>query len=236
MLRQIEPEILDRLDAADPRAIESRRDLQTIHGLMGIPGTLATALRPAGPGVRLVDLGAGDGTLLLSVAARLGSANTPVRAVLVDRTRAMSDDTRAAFASLGWNVEFRPADVFEWLNRPDPEIADITIASLFLHHFRERELAGLLRQIAAQTRRLVACEPRRSHTALAGASLLRRIGCNDVTLNDAKISVRAGFRGSELSAAWPDGPGWQLAEWRSGPFLHVFEAEAVRLPTDAPPA
>ena len=236
MLRRVEPEILDRLDAADPHAIKSRRDLQTIHSLMGIPGTLAGALRSIRPGARIVDLGGGDGTLLLRVARRLGAANGPVRAVLVDRVAAMSDHTRAAFHRLGWHVEFRPADVFEWLSRPNREVADVTIASLFLHHFRERELADLLRRIAGQTLRLVACEPRRSQTALAGASLLRLIGCNGVTQNDAKISVRAGFSDSELSAAWPGGSGWQLAEWRSGLFLHVFEAAATRPPANAPPA
>jgi SAM-dependent methyltransferase len=234
MLRQIEPEILDRLDAADPRAVESRRDLQTIHGLMGIPGALAGALRTMTPGARLVDLGSGDGTLLLRVAERLGAARMPARAVLVDRTPAMRDETRAAFDRLGWNIEFRPADVFDWLGRPDPEIADVTIASLFLHHFRERALGDLLRRVAGQTRRLVACEPRRSQTALVGASLLRLIGCNGVTQNDAKISVRAGFCDSELSAAWPGGPGWRLAERRSGPFLHIFDAVAVQTLTNEP--
>jgi len=222
--RRVVPEILDELDASDPRAVQSRRDLQMVHGLMGIPGVLARALGGLAPGARLVDLGSGDGTLLLRVACRLGVPKTHVRAVLVDRTPAVSAQTQAAFDRLGWNVEVQSSDVFEWLNRPNPEPADVTTANLFLHHFRERELAALLRQASEQTKRLVACEPRRSRTALVGASCLRLIGCNDVTQHDATISVRAGFRDCELTALWPARHEWELAEWRSGPFLHAFEA------------
>ncbi len=37
------------------------------------------------------------------------------------------------------------SDVFDWLLRPAPEQADITLANLFLHHFHEGELSTLLR-------------------------------------------------------------------------------------------
>ncbi len=91
------------------------------------------------------------------------------------------------------------------------DAADITIANLFLHHFDGQRLSTLLREAATQTRLFVACEPHRSRRALAAASLMGLIGCNSVTLHDARISVRAGFRDRELSAtlagrAWM-GPG-----------------------------
>ena len=70
-------------------------------------------------------------------------------------------------------IDICESDVFEWLCRPRAETADVTIANLFLHHFREGELAHLLNLAAQQTKRFIACEPRRSRTALAGASLLR---------------------------------------------------------------
>lgn len=222
--RSVQPEILDELDASDPRAIQSRRDLQRVNTLMGHPRAIARALRGAIGGARLVELGSGDGTLLLTVARHLGMQPTPVRAVLVDRRPSVSAETRAAFASSGWHIETAEADVFEWLGRPQAERADVTLANLFLHHFRESELSDLLRRVSEQTKRFVACEPRRSHIALAGTSFLRMVGCNDVTQHDAKISVRAGFRDHELSALWPDGQGWQLKEWRSGSFTHAFVA------------
>jgi hypothetical protein len=39
------------------------------------------------------------------------------------------------------------------------------------------------------------------------------------------VSVRAGFAGKELSAAWPAGA-WQLEERVAWPFTHLFVARA----------
>src|SRR5687767_13895916 len=128
MRRHIEPELLDDLPADDPRAIRSRRDLRRVNTFMGHPGLVTRALRrPPAPLRFLVELGAGDGTLLLRVAKRLG-AQSGMRAVLVDRQPSLSAATREGFAAAGWQVETRQSDVFEWLCRPHPETADVTLA------------------------------------------------------------------------------------------------------------
>ena len=225
MQRHLQPEILDELPADDPRAIQSRRDLRKVNTFMGHPGMVTRALRAApSPPRLLVEIGAGDGTFLLRVARRFRQ-HARVRAILVDRRPSMSAATRKRFTDAGWDVDSCQSDVFEWLCRSHPETADVTVANLFLHHFRESELVNLLNMAAQQTRRFVACEPRRSRTALAGASLLRLVGCNDVTMHDADVSVRAGFRDRELSALWPRDAGWQLAERRAGLFSHTFIAD-----------
>jgi hypothetical protein len=160
----------------------------------------------------------------LRVAKRLSPLHGRIRAVMVDANPSVNADTLAAFRALGWDVEVQASDVFDWLLRPRAEIADVTVANLFLHHFRDPELATMLAGVSRQTRRFIACEPLRSRTALAGASLLVFIGCNAVTRHDADISVRAGFRNQELSAIWPNEPGWRLREHRAGLFSHLFEA------------
>lgn len=231
--RHIQPEILDELPADDPRAIQSRRDLQKVNALMRHPRIVTRALRRAPePSRLLVELGAGDGTFLLNVARRLGP-QVRMRAILVDRQPSLGAATRSGFESAGWEVETCQSDVFEWLCRPDAPTADVTLANLFLHHFREGELANLLNLIAQRTHYFVACEPRRSRTGLAGVSLLQLIGCNEVTLHDGEISVRAGFRDCELSELWPTDPGWDLAERRRGLFTHAFVAARVRPFTSA---
>jgi SAM-dependent methyltransferase len=221
--RSIQPEILDSLDAADPRAIHSRRDLQRVNTLMGHTRILARALRGHIEGSRVVELGAGDGTCLLRVAERLGAPKTAVRAVLVDRRPSVSAKTRAGFAAAGWQIDVDQADVFEWLERRS-ERCDVTIANLFLHHFSAAALSELLAHVCEKTRTFIACEPRRSRTGIVGAHLLRFVGCSDVTLHDARVSVRAGFRKRELSALWPRHARWHLSEGRAGLFTHTFVA------------
>ena len=223
MLRDVRPEILDDLDPADPRAIRSRRDLQRVNALMGHSWILAGALRRLIDGARIVELGAGDGTCLLRVARRLGRQNRPVTAVLVDRRPSISDDTRASFAEIGWRIHVKESDVFEWL-QCESAPSDVTIANLFLHHFQTAALAELLNRVCESTRAFIACEPRRSSAALMGARLLKFIGCSEVTLHDARASVRAGFSARELSALWPCQTRWHLRERRSGPFTHTFFA------------
>ncbi len=224
-MRSLQPEILDRLDVDDPRAVQSRRDLQIVNSIMGHARFLERALRGSIAGSLLVELGSGDGTLLLSVARRLGAQAEPVRAVFVDRRPSLSTETREAFQAVGWQIAIREEDVFEWLKRPNPELSDVTIANLFLHHFADRELSELLERASQQTRRFIACEPVRSTAAMVGVSLLGLLGCNDVTRHDGRISVRAGFRGRELSTLWPRDPRWHLSEGRSGPFTHTFVAD-----------
>jgi hypothetical protein len=118
-------------------------------------------------------------------------------------------------------------DVFDWLQRPHPEQNDVTLANLFLHHFREDDLQRLLRHAARQTGLFLACEPRRARFALGAAALLPLIGCNDVTLHDARISVRAGFAENELSDLWPADNGWRLMERQAGWFSHCFLAQRI---------
>lgn len=223
MQRTVRPEILDHLPADDPRAIQSRRDLRKVNAFMGHARLVTRELRREMPR-RIVELGSGDGTLLLRVARRLGPPQTRVHAVLVDLQPTLSAETRRAFQAVGWDVETEQADVFDWLSRPATQQADVVLANLFLHHFVEPELARLLAGLSRQTQRFIACEPLRSRTALAGAALLVLIGCNQVTRHDAAISVRAGFCDRELSALWPNEPGWRLTESRAGPFTHFFAA------------
>jgi hypothetical protein len=222
--RIVRPEILDELPPDDQRAIESRRDLRKINRLMGHAAFIARALRAAPLPRVLVELGAGDGTTLLNVAKRLDRPASRVRAILVDRHPSLNDATKAAFDRRGWDVESCASDAFDWLSHPTAETADAMLANLFLHHFADPELAALLSAASRRTTHFIACEPRRSRTALAGVSLMPLIGCNDVTLHDGAISVRAGFAGLELSALWPGHGAWELIERRGGLFSHRFIA------------
>lgn len=234
MKRVVEPEWLDFLPAADPRAAASRRDLRRVNWLMGNAAILADALTRAIAGAAtkaprtLVDLGAGDGSFALRLARRLSERWPGLRLMLVDRTPLMAPSTLAAIAETGWQAETVAADAEDWCRSGAGEHADIVVANLFLHHFDDGALSRLLHAVAACTVIFAASEPRRGAVALAGSRLLGLVGCNDVTRHDAVVSVRAGFAGSELSALWP-GDGWSLREGPAGWSSHLFVARSAAL-------
>ena len=226
MNRCVEPEWLDELSPADPRAAGSRRDLQRLNAWMGSAASVARALRvvPARPGLRLADLGTGDGMFLLQVARRLGRGWRGTKATLLDRQDTVAPEVRAGLAELGWHMETVQMDVMEWLRQPVIEPYEVLVANLFLHHFSKPQLAQLLAQASKRTRTFIAAEPRRSPLAFIASRLIWFIGCNGVTRHDAPASVRAGFAGRELSALWPPDGNWNLREGPNGWAGHLFAA------------
>jgi len=228
MIRCVQPELLDELPPADPRAARSRKDLQRINAWMRNCETMALALRSACNGRthrRLVELGTGDGSFLLGVAQRLAAGWQGTSAVLLDRMKVVSPETCRAFEQLNWRAEVVEAEALGWLARQGTQVRDVIIANLFLHHFRDAQLAELLSTAASRARVFIAVEPRRSAPGLLLSRWLCFIGCNQVTRHDAPVSVRAGFAGNELSCLWPAGGGWALRERPAGWFSHLFIAQ-----------
>jgi hypothetical protein len=223
--RRIEPEWLDTLEALDPRARRARRDLRLVNALMGnariVARELAASLAPGAR--RIAEIGAGEGAFLLAVARSRALRGTRLQATLVDRQPCADRSALEAFDARGWQAVFLQCDAFEWLAASGGPPCDAIVANLFLHHFEADAAGRMLALAAARTRLFIACEPRRSAAGLAGASLLGAVGCNDVTRHDAVVSVRAGFRGREISSLWPRA-GWTLREGARGPFSHLFVA------------
>jgi hypothetical protein len=225
--RRVEPEWLDELAPNDPRAIRSRRDLRRVNSFMLQAGIMQHLLLSACGDERprfILELGGGDGSFILKVAQGLARNWPGVRVTLLDRQPVVAKETREAFQTLGWNVEVVTADVFAFLEAAAGTQVDVVTANLFLHHFPDARLGQLLAMAAAIAPHLVACEPRRSAWSLGASRLLWAIGCNDVSRHDAAASVRAGFRGTELSALWPRQQGWRLSERPAGLFSHAFVA------------
>lgn len=194
---------------------------------MGQPASVARLLSAHGATRwmrRVVDLGGGDGTLLLRVARRLATRGGAVQGVVVDRQPSVDPGTREEFRELGWGIEVVSAEVLEWLDRDPLPDGTVMLANLFLHHFRETPLRALLARISARSALFVACEPRRTRFTLAASSMVGWIGCNPVTRHDATISVRAGFVGREISTLWPVADDWRVEEGSTGLFSHFFVA------------
>jgi len=232
MPRVVDDETLDRLDGGDPQAARSRRDLLRIHRVMGTTVIVAKAWQAMGPArrgaepLRILELGAGDGRLLLAVARALRPRWTAVQLTLLDRLDIVSPATLAGFAELGWKAQVRVADVLQWAAERGPSAPyELISTTLFLHHFEDAELAALLGAVAARSDHFFAAEPRRAWMALAGSHLVGAMGANAATREDAVLSVRAGFRDRELTALWPrTGAAWDTRERAAGLFSHAFTA------------
>ena len=108
--RTVTAETLDALAAYDPQAMRSRRDLRRIHRIMGTRNTVLHALRgltarhrkPAP--LRVLELGCGDGSLMLSVARALAPEWPTVTLTLLDAQPLIQRDTVKDYAALGWTA------------------------------------------------------------------------------------------------------------------------------------
>ncbi len=250
--RVIGAETLDNLAANDPEAIRSRRDLRHVNLIMGTQSIILRALnslmssRTKIAPLRILELGAGDGSLMLGVAKKLAATWPKVELTLLDRQTVVIGDTIASYAKLGWTAKIETIDVLDWaegaINPPytnqEPKHYDIIIANLFLHHFKGAQLVTILNAIAAQTDQFFACEPRRSWFALAGSHLVGLLGANKVTREDAVLSVHAGFRAKELSLLWPRSKSaanlssaskWKVIEYSAGLFSHCFYVDKLEV-------
>jgi hypothetical protein len=243
MPRVVVPETLDGLAETDPAAMRSRRDLQRIHRLMGTRRILTRALKhliapvgaPDGQPLRILELGAGDGQLMLGVARALERSGYPaVDLTLLDRQDLVSSETIGAYAEMGWYATSQVVDVLDWAtgrgpvrrDRQSRPFWDVIVCNLFLHHFEGSALLSLLDAIEARSAGVMVCEPRRSRLALAGAHLVGLIGANAVTRKDAVLSVHAGFRSSEIFQLWEGRTAnWMLKEYSGGLFSHCFCAK-----------
>lgn len=230
--RILEPETLDHLAADDPAACRARRDLRRVNRVMGAQGILERALarvvprapRPPGSPLRVIELGCGDGKLMLDVARSGASSLGDAEITLLDLQPIVTPETLAAYAAAGWQARSLCEDVLAWAEGDAGDGRwDIVVANLFLHHFEGEALRRLLAGCARRADALAVCEPRRSRFALGASHLVVFLGANAVTRRDAVLSVRAGFIDDELEQAWPDRSGaWQLDEYEDGPFTHCL--------------
>jgi 2-polyprenyl-3-methyl-5-hydroxy-6-metoxy-1,4-benzoquinol methylase len=230
MRRVVRPELLDHLPASAPWAMRSRADLRRLNRVMGHARIINEAFyehldmeTARVRSLRVCELGAGDGALLLELARSWAALGVTAEAELIDLHYLMTEETRGAFMELGWHATPVALDVMTWLNRSSERV-DVMLANLFLHHFEDAPLRALFQRIAARTCLFIACEPRRSAFAWTASHFVGAIGCNPVTRHDAPVSVRAGFANRELSSLWPEPEAWQISEASAGLFSHCFIA------------
>jgi hypothetical protein len=186
-------EILDQLPADDPSALRGRRDLLAINTLMGNVRWVRRALRRAikrnatkpdatsWHGMRLIEIGAGDGRLCRKILGWFPGA------------RVTGLDLAPRTGELPGAISWKQGDLFEEL----PTCAGDALVGVFiLHHFPDKALSGIGRML--QDYRVVCfCEPWRARFPHFLGAVLRPF-CGRVTRHDLPASIDAGFVAGEL--------------------------------------
>lgn len=240
--RLVQTEILDHLDPADPRAQQSRKDLQKLNFIMGhnnywrrFFGRLSM---DASIPWRCCEVGCGDGSLtrhILSCAGLKWPQGSEWH--LLDRSPALLPSLHPLCASHGCALHVIQDDLQHWIQN-SPHIPHnrfhLVFMNLFLHHFSDHTIQNIWRGLSSITDFIICMEPARSRLAWIAAQACGLIGCNSVTRHDAPISVQAGFRQYELTQLWrmaiPDSQSWTTQDMPVGLFSHVFLAHRNIVP------
>jgi SAM-dependent methyltransferase len=186
--RLIKPELLDHAPPEEARP--NLADLVRINSNFGGHATIAKMMEQVASErdtFTLLDIGAASGDIARVLQRRFPCAlitnldYSPVNLESAPHQKVLAN----AFA-----LPFRP------------ESFDYVLCSLFLHHFNDEQVAGLLRSFYCIARRaLLVCDLERHIISYCFLPVTKWFfGWQRITIHDGPVSVRAGFRSNELLA------------------------------------
>ena len=182
MERVVKPEILDSLEASDPAAIRSRRDLRLINWFMRGEKWILEQLEGLGDVQKVIEIGAGDGHL----ASQIKEQFPDIEVIAIDLLERP--------AGVHSNVKWKSENVFATESFDNEAVV---VANLFIHHLDNEELWLLSKKIS-NCRAIIMAEPHRYwFSKLLGYPLFPFV--NHVTRHDMMVSIEAGFRFGELA-------------------------------------
>jgi SAM-dependent methyltransferase len=143
-VRSTLPEKMDAPDVLQHETRQALRELEVVNELLGGYNVILHALEkldwPARE-VTIMDMGCGGGDILRAIAIWAGKQNHKVRLIGIDWNPVMTDYATEQSKQYE-NISFRTLSVFD--DALLSERADITMSSLFCHHFDKKELVDLI--------------------------------------------------------------------------------------------
>jgi hypothetical protein len=196
-------EFLDQPDCDPALAAASYRFMETVNGRFGgirvVRRFLAaeTAGRPADAPLRILDIGSGSCDIPLAVSRWARAHDIPMHFTCLEMAGFAVDIARGQLTRTGDPaVQLIREDVF--IHQP-AEPYDCAVASMCFHHFSDAQILLLLRRLRGFVRRSVLINDLHRSPLASLAALLLLVGRPAGVRHDALLSIRRGFKISELS-------------------------------------
>lgn len=178
-MRKLTPELLDNLPHDDPGARRSRNDLLRINHFMGNEAWIMQNLDPKTSSIS--ELGAGDGSLLSKIHAKLPEITIHAYDLAPKPLR------------ISESIQWHKGD---FLDSPLLQTGGTLIANLILHHFTDEQLIAL-GDIFKKFDRIIINEPLRASIPAFLAKLATPF-VHPITRHDMRVSIEAGFIRNEI--------------------------------------
>ncbi|TAH21462.1 MAG: methyltransferase domain-containing protein [Cytophagales bacterium] len=148
--------------------------------------------------VKIADLGCGGGDTLRAIAVWAGKNGMRVELIGVDANQFMLDYASEKARDKKATITFKKIDIFS--KDFEKEEYDVTICSLFCHHFTDEELISLFLQIKKQTKRAFIINDLHRHwfAYYSIKYITKLLNGSYLVQNDAPLSVLRAFTRSEL--------------------------------------
>jgi SAM-dependent methyltransferase len=202
--RSTDAEIIDGADVGASDMARVLENLGTINRFLGGYSTTLSALTrlipPALRRVRILDVGAGGGDMAQRLADWARASGRPADVVAVDLSEQATVFAKRQLGATR-DVSIVRGDV---LALPFARDAfDVTICSLFLHHFRDDVVVRVLAAMLDVSRYGVVVNDLHRHPlAWVGIrALCALFGAHPIVRHDAAVSVLRGFTRDEIAAA-----------------------------------
>jgi 2-polyprenyl-3-methyl-5-hydroxy-6-metoxy-1,4-benzoquinol methylase len=198
-------EIMDDLEFHDDVVFQTLRELDFINQWLGGNAVTLSAIEkvwkeiPKEKSISIADLGCGSGEMLRLIAKKGIHQNRKVRLMGIDANPHIAEYARKHSSNFT-NIDFEASNIFS--NEFRSQNFDIVIATLFLHHFSDRELTNLFVELKKQVKTAIIVNDIHRHP-LAYYSikwLTALFSKSSMVKFDAPLSVLRAFTRSEIQS------------------------------------